>query len=241
VSGPPTPLYADAPVPVRDDLVDAHRATAAAWARPGAWWSAADRLAIVAEVRRRLRDSSSGDELPPWVAPSTVDGLIDRDHPLPAPAIDAVWRLAVHPGTLTRDWYDRIVGPPPAGGLAPEAYVELVSLVATATCLEVFARALGVDPVPLPAPAEGRPSRRRLPEAVPSTHWVPTVPGRGANVTRALSAVPEAVELFRRLSDAQYVPADALLGDLAWSRGALDRSQVELLAARTSQLSECFY
>jgi alkylhydroperoxidase family enzyme len=232
-----TSFYHDATPPVRADLDRAHRETVEDWAAPGNHWSGAERLAMAAEVRR----ARAADELPPWVAPTTVDGLVDGlvddGHPLPPAAVDAVWRLAVHPGSLTSAWYDGIIG----RGLSPERYVELVSVVATACSLEVFAEAIGVPSRPLPGPVEGEPDGEGVPGAAVSTHWVPTVPGRGANVTRALTAVPAAVRAWRRLSETQYVPADALLGDLQWSRGALDRRQVELLAARTSLLDECFY
>ncbi len=226
-------LYDEAVVPIRLDLVAAHFETAQEWASPGNWWSAAERLAMVDEVRR----ARAADELPPWVAPTTVDGLIDDDHVLPKTAIDAVWRLTNHSGTLTREWYDEII----ERGLSPEQYVELVAVVATANCIDVFGQAVGSEPIALPSPAEGRPDRELVAGAESSTHWVPTVPGPGANVGKALTAVPVAGRAWRRLSDAQYVPPEALIGDLSWSRGALDRTQVELLAARTSLLNECFY
>lgn len=226
-------LYDTASVSVREDLIHAHFETVQSWAAPGNWWSGPERLAIVNEVRR----ARNADELPPWVRPTTVDGLIPDGVPLPAAAIDAIWRLSNHPGSLTAEWYNETI----ERGLSPEQYVELVGVVATANCLQVFASAIGVEPVPLPAPSEGEPDRALIPEAVPSTHWVPTVPMGGANVGKALSAVPVAVDAWLRLSDAQYVPRDALLGDLHYSRGALDRMQVELLAARTSLLNECFY
>ncbi len=228
-----TGFYDDAPLPVRTDLAEAHRVTVHEWAEPGNHWTATERLAIVAEVRRARAD----DELPPWVGPSTVEGMVDPDHPLPAPAIDAVWRLTNHPGTLTADWYGETIG----RGLRPEAYVELVAVVATAACLEVFAEAIGVPSRPLPVPAEGQPDGERVDGAATTTHWVPTAPGRGPNVGKALTSSPAAVRAWQRLSAAQYVPPEALLGDLQWSRGALDRRQVELLAARTSLLNECFY
>ncbi|MCP3989770.1 MAG: hypothetical protein GY724_11895 [Actinomycetia bacterium] len=226
-------LYDRAAVPVRQDLDTAHFETAQEWASPGNWWSATERLAMVNEVRR----ARAADELPPWVAPTTVDGLIDDDHVLPKAAIDAVWRLTNHSGTLTREWYDEII----ERGLTPEQYVELVAVVATANCIEVFGQAVGAEPIALPSPAEGRPDRELVAGAEPDTHWVPTTPDSGANVSKALSAVPVAARAWRRLSDVQYLPFEALLGDLTWSRGALDRTQVELLAARTSLLNECFY
>ncbi|MEL7158289.1 MAG: alkylhydroperoxidase-related (seleno)protein [Actinomycetota bacterium] len=227
-------LYADASVPIRPDLAAAHLATVEGYAQAGNHWTGAERLAMVAEVRR----ARAADELLPWVRPTTVDGLIAEDHPLPAAAVDAIWRLTNHPGTLTRDWYEETV----AGELDPGRYVELVGVVATANCLEVFAQAVGVDPVPLPAPTEDEPLGPAAVETAVSSHWVPTEVGtRGPNVGKALTAVPASVAAWRHLSDAQYVPGDALLGDLHWSRGAIDRAQVELLAARTSLLNECFY
>ena len=39
----------------------------------------------------------------------------------------------------------------------------------------------------------------------------------------------------------RYLPTAALLGDLDWSRGTLDRRQIELVAALTSLHNECFY
>ncbi len=43
--------YANALVPVRDDLVAAHRRAWERLARPGTWWSGAERVAIAADVR----------------------------------------------------------------------------------------------------------------------------------------------------------------------------------------------
>jgi hypothetical protein len=226
-------LYFDETLEVRPDLDKAHFETVEAWAQPGDWWTAAERLAMVKEVRR----ARGADELPPWVRPTTVEGLIEADHLLPAGAIDAVWRLTNHPATFSEEVYGQLV----SDGMTPEQYVELVSIVATANSMEVFTSALGLKQVALPGPSEGRPRARLANDAAVSTHWVPTVPGRGANVGKALTAVPVAVEAWHRLSDVQYVPPEALIRDLAWSRGALDRSQVELLAARTSLLNECFY
>lgn len=228
-----TPLYQSAGVPVRDDLADAHRTTIEAWAAPGNWWSGTQRLAIVGEVRR----ARAADELPPWIRPTTVDGLTDPDTPLPDAAVDVVWRLTNHSGTLTADWHADSID----NHLSAGQYVELVGLVATANCLDVFAQALGIEPLALPGPVEGQPDNELVPGAEVSTHWVPTLNTKGANVAKALSSVPVAASAWRVLSDAQYVPSQAVTGDLSWTRGALDRRQVELLAARTSLLNECFY
>ncbi|MGI9612070.1 MAG: alkylhydroperoxidase-related (seleno)protein [Acidimicrobiales bacterium] len=236
-------MYEDAPVEVRSDLDDAHAATVAQWAQPGNHWTGAERLAMVTEVRQaRAHASAPGETLPAWVGPTTVDADSHQHLPvsggsLPANAIDAVWRLTNHPGTLTADWYQAILDE----GMSPERYVELVAVVATANCIDVFATALGLPPRELPPPSPGEPDGVTVDDVAVRAHWVPTAPVRGANVGKALTSVPVAVVAWRRLSDAQYVPTDALLADLRWSRGSLDRLQVELLAARTSLLNECFY
>lgn len=234
-TAPMSALYADAPVTVRSDLDTAHADTLASWSRPGNAWTGAQRLAIVAEVRA----ARAAEPTPPPWAPVAADRRRAMAQALPDIAVDVTWRLTNHPGTLTADWYDSVI----AADLSPLRYVELVSLVASACSLDVFAEAIGADARALPGPVDGEPDHRALDAAV-DTHWVPTAVSTGAvgaMVTRSLTLSPVATETWARLSNAQYVPPDALLGDLSYTRGALDRSQVEFLAARTSLRNECFY
>ena len=218
--------------PIRDDIRQAHAAALAHWASPGTWWTGEEKLAIVEETRRAI----DADAFPPWVAPSAMEGVIPEGHRLPTVAIDAIWRLAVHPGSLTQEWYRGVL----TEGLDPERYVELVSIVATVNGVDRFARALSLPLLELPAPSAGEPTRER-PDAEVRRHWVPTVQMRGPNVLKALSLVPAEVGLRDAISAAQYVPPGALLGDLTCGRGRLDRLQIELVAARTSMVNECFY
>lgn len=217
----------------RRDLVDAHRTIARRWATPGSFWTAEQRLAIVTEVRR----ARAAEPLPPWVAPSTVAGVIPPGHRLPDVAVDVIWRLTNHPGTLTADWYHGVV----EAGLEPGAYVELVAVVAQANCVDRFADALDRPRVELPEPEAGAPRVRLGDDVAVRRHWVPTARMRGPNVLRALSMLPFENESRGILSAAHYLPPDALLGDLRAARGALSRPQIELVAARTSTLNECFY
>jgi alkylhydroperoxidase family enzyme len=219
--------------PIRPELAAAHSAILERWATPGSFWTAAQRIALVEQVRR-ARDSAP---LPAWVAPSTVNGLLDGAADLPAVAVDAVWRLTNHPGTLTIDWYRQLL----ARGLAAGPYVELVAVVAQANCIDRFTDALGVNRHTLPPPGAGGPNPAVAADCEVRNHWVPTAPIKGPNVIKALSLLPFENESRRILSDAQYVPGSALLGDLRLGCGALSRPQVELLAARTSTLNECFY
>ena len=227
----------DTELPIRDDLAAAHGEVAARWARPGTWWAAAQRAAIVRQVRSaRDHRADSGDMLPPWVQPSSIDGLVDPDGPLPTAAVDAIWRITNHPGTLTQDWHESIIG----RGVDSVAYVELVGVVAQANCIDRFADALELPRIDLGEPADGPPTTEGAPAAV-KYHWVPTADIKMPNVIKALSAVPAENESLFILSDAQYVPMERVRGELINDQNSLNRPQIELLAARTSKLNECFY
>jgi alkylhydroperoxidase family enzyme len=223
----------DSNLAMRPELVAAQSTALSHWASPGSFWTGAQRLAVVAEVRR-ARDA---DALPPWVAPTTVDGLVPTDPPLPATAIDVVWRLTNHPGTLTAAWYDSIAD----AGLEPGPYVELVAIVAQANCVDRFTDALDLPRLTLPEPVPGDPSGHVAENAQVRAHWVPTAEITGANVQGALSLLPDENAMREMLSGTHYLPAEALLGDLVSDHGSLSRIQIEVVASRTSKLNECFY
>ena len=227
----------DTDLPLRDDLAAAHGEVSRRWSRPGTWLTGAQRAEIVAQVRAaRDHRSVSGEALPPWVQPNSIDGLIDADGPLPAAAVDAVWRITNHPGTLTQDWYQSIID----RGVDPLAYVELVGLVAQSNCVDRFADALELPRIELDEPADGPPALQGAPAEV-KYHWVPTADIPMPNVIRALSAVPAENDALFILSDAQYVPMERVRGDVVSDRNSLTRPQIEVVAARTSKLNECFY
>ena len=87
-----------------------------------------------------------------WLPKKTVpevDGL-------PAPAVEAVWRVAIDAHRLDLVWCRSVVE-----ALGDARYVELVSVVVYLTAIDVFAEALGVALEPLPDPLEGEPGRVR--------------------------------------------------------------------------------
>ncbi len=220
-------------LPIRVDLDEAHTEIAARWAATGSWWSGLERLAIVEEVRR-ARDSA---EIAPWESPSEIAGLVSDGHVLPEAAIDAIWRVTNHPGTLTAEWHASILG----RGVHAEAYVELVAVVAQANAVDRFADALNLDRVELPEPSVSEPAKTSGVSLQVTSHWVPTAKIKGPNVLKALSAVPFENESLSLLSSVQYVRLGDLLSDLVSNQNSLSRLQVELIAARTSKLNECFY
>jgi hypothetical protein len=216
---------------VRPDLQHAQFAFVDGLGAPGTWWTGAERVSIAKEVRRAREKA----HLPPWHTPSSINPSDNEEPVLPGAAVDAVWRLTNHPGTLTDSWYQGIVEI-----ITPHHYVEMVGIVAGLNAIDRFADALGLERLLLPDPQPGEPSMETV-EAVVTTHWVPTADIPGGNVLKAMSAVPTAWQTTRPIAETHYVPQEMLLGDLAWNRGTLSRPQIEFVAAVTSFGNECFY
>jgi hypothetical protein len=240
--------YADAPVPVRDDLPAAHQRQWQRLAEPGAWWTGAERVAIAAEVRN-VANCPLCRERKAAPAPPAVDGQHAALGALSDAAVDVIHRVVSEPGRLSSSWFEKTC---PAG-LSDGQYVELIGVVVTVVSIDSFCRGIGVPLHPLPEPVPGEPSRYRPPAARLEGAWVPMIPvgnatgeesdlwtrGRTGNVIRALSLVPDEVRGLKDLSEAHYLSPEQMM-DLRRGR-TLDREQIELVAGRVSALRECFY
>lgn len=244
--------YAGAAVAVRGDLRDAHRAVLDALRRPGAWFTGAERIAIAAESRLaprcalcRARKQS--------LSPEHARGEHERTRAgadLSASVIEVAHRVRTDSGRLTRSWFERAI----ASGIAEGPYVEVVGIATLLAGIDYFCRALGAPPLPLPEPLPGAPSRREPAGLRSGIAWVPLLAPEDAsgpeadlydaapmipNIARALSSVPDHVRLLQRATRSHYV-ALSDLGDPMKGR-AIDRVQIELVAARVSAINECFY
>ena len=229
---------------VRTEIIQTHQAAAEHWSSVGTWWSAAERIAIIEEARKAW----DAKPLPPWQAPSSIDGMISADHVLSAAAIDVIWRITNHVGTLTKQWYESFV----PEQLSAQQYVEIVGIVAQSTLTDRFADALELPRISLASPEQGQPSRQQPDGADVSSHWVPTAPlvddswkaatpADVPNVRKALSLVAAERVMQWVLIDAHYVQGGALADDFGAKHWSLERAQIELLGTRTSNINECFY
>jgi len=241
--------YTTAGVDVRDDMKDAHRFLWEHVRSPGAWWTGAERVAIAAEARRATTCALCR-ERKAALSPVGVSGEHDTLGALPAEVVDVIHRVRTDPARLSRAWFDGVM----RGGLSAPAYVELIGVLTLVTGLDYFARALGVAQQPLPDPRRGEPSRYLPPSAKAGTAWVPMIAPEDAagseadlygdaamipNIVRALSLVPAESRAMQRSSTAHYLPIAQIPDPTA--RRALDRMQMELVAARVSALNQCFY
>lgn len=220
---------------VRADLADAHLQAWDALGAPGTWWDGHQRVELAATAIAAL---TADEPLPPWTAPSTVDRVLPANPCAPVIAHDAMYRVAAHAGTVTESWYERV-----SGELGDLAYVELVAMACTVAAVTTFRAAAGLSPWDLPAAIDGEPSRFVPPDLVPAgLNWVRVTSPADATaaVVQAFTSVPAENDRLWTLAAAQYIPNMEMV-DPHWSRGCLSRPQMELIAARISQLRECFY
>ena len=239
-------------VPVREDLIEAHAAVLSRIARPGAWWTGAQRVAMVAATRS-ARDCPLCEQRREALSPHAIQGAhqLAPSHAdvLPAELVDIIHFATTDAVRMTQADIDDLA----AAGLSDAHYVEALGVAVAVRSRDQTCRGLGAPLHELPAPVDGEPSRVQ-PGAEPAGQaCVPMLavaqpPPPNDDLwddnsnfygLRALSLVPDAVRDLRILSAAQYLPLDKA-GDCAYRR-ALGREQVELLAGRVSAINECFY
>lgn len=241
--------YAAAPVDVRADIVDLHRRIWRWLAEPGLWWTGAERVAIATELRQ-ARNCALCAARKAALSPYAVDGEHDGETALPAPVIEAVHRIATDPGRLTEAWYRETL----ADTVSDAAYVELIVVIACVVAVDTFAHGVGVPTFALPAPVAGEPSRIRPEGALAEGAWVPTIPLGGAgeaeadiyndgfvsNIYRSISLAAPQSRMFFDILATHYVDR-ANITDPTYSARAINRAQMEMVAARVSSLNQCFY
>ena len=220
--------YAAAGCDVRDEILRNHRSSWECIARAGSHWTGAERI----EVARQARAARAARCEPPRLR----KGLPDAAEVLSDEAVDAARTIAADAHKIDRCWADAKIA-----ALNDAAYVELGSVVVTVSAIDAFAEALGLPHEPLPEPKPGNPDGARLEGAADVGAYVPMLePWHGPNVGRALSLVPAANAMFMSNVMAMYSSRGGTFFDLIWD-GPLARPQAELLAARVSAVSECFY
>lgn len=200
----------------------------------GDWLTSIQRL----EVWANARDSQTNAldiKRRQAISPEAISERHPAGQTLDSTKIDVVHRIASDPGRLTRTWAKTAMNK-----IGEETYTELVGVVAIAAVLDTYTVAMGRGLLELPPSIEGAPEEFRPSDVGDVGAWVSqSLQKTRANVSRSLSLVPRTNEHWRGLVDALYSHG-AEFYDVMWNR-ALNRAQVELVAARTTSLLECFY
>jgi hypothetical protein len=237
---------------LRSDMADAQIEAWSRIARPGTWWTGAERVAIAAETRHaghcRLCANRRNT-----LSPLQIAGSHDSLPATPPTVVEAIHRIATDAGRLGETWFRGLC----ADGLSDTHYVELISIVAVVVAIDTFRYAAGLDPWELPLPQSGAPSLRRPLGVKLGLAWVATLdrteddpdlygdqPGprrrTGANIHRALSLVPNAMMHWWDMFETMY-QTSAPMRDFSREPRAVTHAQMELLAARVAALNRCEY
>ena len=215
---------------------DLDRAFSKEWAflaAPGTWFSGDERVEIAAEARRAMTESLSDDRR----NGQAVGGEHTASRPASmasAPIVDVVRMVAASSPLISAEW---VAGLEDRGVSLP-AYAEIIGIVSRLSAVDHFHRALGHPFAPLPEPQAGEPTRVPAPtDLIVGKSFVPMVPP--VSIPQTISLVPPETTAWQALSDAMYMTLNDM-GDPGFRR-SLHRTQIELVAARTSQVNECFY
>lgn len=202
--------------------------------RPGDWLTGAQRIDAWRQARESRTDPLDQARRQA-VTPNAVEGAHGPTEQLSAAAVEVVRRTASDPGRLTRTWAQ-----PHIDELGEETYTELIGVTAIVHVVDRLDRALGRPERPLPDARAGSPTRVRPDDVGDIGAWVSQSVGpTRANVSRTLSLVPRTNDAWRGLVDSHY-SRGAEFVNLRWEF-PLSRPQTELVATRTTTLSQCFY
>ncbi len=204
----------EVPIPIRPEIPAVFTREWSRLAAAGSYWRGRQRIEIAAAAR----DARAGSRA--------------RESSLPPVAVEAASLLGATPARASRSWVESTVA-----DLGSGPYVEIVGVVSRAAAVDTFHRAIG-SPLPRgPEPVAGDPTGIDDLAARSGPAWVPMV--GGASIVGALSAVPSEAEAQEDMHGPLYLTYEQMQ-DLEFVRG-LSRPQMELVAARTSALNECFY
>lgn len=218
--------FADTDLPIDDEIISALDASFDSLASAGSWLTGEQRVAVATEARL------------------AKDGSRSSAGPLTDVIKDLVARMVHDSSGFDSDFASQIIEESGDG-----AYVETAGIVARLSALDYFCAAIGVERRPLPEAQSGEPDRQRpaTSEALGayvdqlSTSSFGEVFGEQyseiPNIMRALSLVPSEVGPTMKMGAGLYTSDVMNQVD----RRGLSKTQIELVAARTSYLNECFY
>ncbi len=198
-------------VPVPELMAAAIDRTSRHIAATGARWTGRQRVAFAEAARAAMAGITKNS-----------DGPI-------TPAIDTARKVATRAHAMTEVDVNSLAD--------PAAYVEIVGVVARTAAIDTVARGVGSPAVALAAGTGDVPHGGVALDAKRRSALVPTVGAAGP--PSGLSIVPSEAEAQADLHGALYL-SYAEMGEVAIHKG-LPRWQLELVAARTSLVNECFF
>ncbi len=234
---------------VRQNLIDAHQEAWRRIASPGTWLTGERRLAVVAEIHQ-AHACDFCQEIKGALSPNAATGTHTATGNLSDAEVELIHRVVSDSGRLSELWTQEVL----AGGLSEGEYVEIVGIIASVMIIDTCTMALGVADTDLPDAVAGEPTRYLPPGAKVEAAWLPIVEPEDVVETdeplypspkvgyiyRGLSMVPESMRNYWAMANEHYLPGEVIYQFDKTIR-ALERPQMELIAARVSALHQCAY
>ncbi len=190
------------------------------FALPGTWFNGEQRIGIAEVVRAARASGSQEDDQLSTDCLSEVEVLSTR-------------KIAIDAHTIDRSWVEQSI----SDGLDELPFVELTAITAQLSALDTYRIGIGESPRKLPEPKSGEPAREKVKGAKINRGWLPT---RGvAGAPNCFSAVADENKALMDIHSVIYLSMPEMM-DTSIVKN-LHRSQIELLAARTSNYNDCFY
>jgi hypothetical protein len=235
--------------PIRADLDDAHKNAWVSISSAGTWLTGAKRVAIANEIREVLRRPSCANTREA-LSPESVPILNSSNGELNDAQVELIHRVVCDPGRLTKNWVKNIL----AMGMSEGEYIEIVGIIAMVMILDTCTFGLGLPNAELPASRSGNPSQYKPPGSKINAAWLPLVEPedvvvedgpmypnpKAGYIYRGLSGVPQSLRDYWEVANSHYLPSKNVR-DFDQSIRAIDRQQIELIAAKISALHQCAY
>ncbi len=180
-------------------------------AEAGTWMTADERVAVA----KLCRDPDAETGVRPEIAMAAA-------------------RMAHEPTLITADWVAGLE----QQGLGRVTMVEIMGVVSRQVAIDRFMFGVGAELTELPPPNPGQPTKAIVDRAKLQNGFLPTV--GAASPRTAFTSVPADQVALEELCAGFYMPMEEM-GDYSYVRDGVTRSQIELVAARTSFLNDCFY
>ena len=196
---------------------------------PGSWWTGKERIGIAKEVR-----GSNPRKL--WEKVGELKNYAKDSDEVLSPYVKAVVRIVANEtSSINQQIYDEIIN-----SIGEDKYAELAAVVSQIIAIDHLCDALGIEREKFPNPQEGDPSLERPDGLVDGVAFLPTFSAdKLPHVAVSLSLAQ--ADNARRMLLVRAMYSGSSFGEMIWKHRNLTRPQIELVAARTSALNECFY
>jgi|TARA_B100000902_G_scaffold345549_1_gene351683 hypothetical protein len=196
---------------------------------PGSWWTGEERIGIASEVRK-----SNPRKL--WENVGELKNYAKDSDEILSPYVKAVVRIVANETSkIDQQIYGEIIK-----SIGEDKYAELAALVSQVIAIDHLCDALGIEREELPEPKEGDPRFERPHGLVDGVAFLPTFSADDLPHVAVSLSLAQA-DNARRMLLVRAMYSGSSFGEMVWEHRNLTRPQIELVAARTSALNECFY